>query len=52
VRALAFSTIVVASLTEPASIPKEPDAVVPRLAAPVQLIVQKDATMYSMVSDY
>ncbi len=47
-----MARFIVADLTEPASIPKELEAIVPRLAVPVQPIIQKGASVYSMFSDY
>src|ERR1044071_3065994 len=47
-----MARFIVADLTEPASIPKELEAIVPRLAVPVQPIIQKSARVYSMFSDY
>ena len=47
-----LARFVVADLTEPASIPKELEAIVPRLAVPVQSLLQKDAPLYAMFSDY
>lgn len=47
-----MARFIVADLTEPASIPKELEAIVPRLAVPVQPIVQEGAKVYSMFSDY
>ena len=47
-----MARFIIADLTEPASIPKELEAIVPRLAVPVQPIVQKGAKVYSMFRDY
>jgi uncharacterized protein YjbI with pentapeptide repeats len=47
-----LARFVVADLTEPASIPKELEAIVPRLAVPVQPLLQKGAPLYAMFSDY
>jgi len=47
-----LARFIVADLTDPASIPKELEAIIPRLAVPVQPIVQKDARVYSMFADY
>ena len=47
-----MARFIVADLTEPASIPKELEAIVPRLAIPVQPIVQTGAKVYSMFADY
>lgn len=47
-----MARFIVADLTDPASIPKELEAIIPGLAVPVQPIVQRDAKVYSMFSDY
>lgn len=47
-----MARFIIADLTEPASIPKELEAIVPGLAVPVQPIIQKDAKVYSMFRDY
>jgi hypothetical protein len=47
-----MARFIVADLTNPASIPKELEAIVPRLAVPVQPIVQKGEEVYSMFRDY
>jgi uncharacterized protein YjbI with pentapeptide repeats len=47
-----MARFIVADLTDPASIPKELEAIVPRLAVPVQPIIQQNANVYSMFSDY
>jgi uncharacterized protein YjbI with pentapeptide repeats len=47
-----MARFIVADLTDPASIPKELEAIVPRLAVPVQPIVYKDTRVYSMFRDY
>lgn len=47
-----MARFIVADLTEPASIAKELEAIVPRLAVPIQPILQKDASLYAMFSDY
>jgi hypothetical protein len=38
--------------TDPASIPKELEAIVPTLAVPVQPLLEKGSQMYAMFSDY
>jgi hypothetical protein len=47
-----MARFIIADLTEPASIAKELEAIVPRLAVPVQPILQASASLYSMFSDY
>jgi uncharacterized protein YjbI with pentapeptide repeats len=47
-----MARFIIADLTEPASIAKELEAIVPRLAVPVQPILQADASLYAMFSDY
>jgi len=47
-----LARFIVADVTDPASIAKELEAIVPRLAVPVQPIVHKDAKVYAMFSDY
>ncbi|HSF03367.1 MAG TPA: hypothetical protein VLA62_10160, partial [Solirubrobacterales bacterium] len=47
-----LSRFIVADLTEPSSIPKELEAIVPRLAVPVQPLIQGAQTPYSMFRDY
>jgi uncharacterized protein YjbI with pentapeptide repeats len=47
-----MARFIVADLTEPASLPKELEAIVPRLGVPVQPIVQKGAKVYAMFRDY
>lgn len=43
---------VVADLTEPASIPKELEAIAPRVAVAIQPLIQGDEQTYSMFTDY
>lgn len=43
---------IVADLTEPASIPKELEAIAPRVAVPVQPLIQGTERPYSMFKDY
>lgn len=47
-----MARFIIADLTDPASIAKELEAIVPRLAVPVQPIIEKHAKVYSMFSDY
>jgi uncharacterized protein YjbI with pentapeptide repeats len=47
-----MARFIIADLTDPASLPKELEAIVPRLAVPVQPIVQKGAKVYAMFRDY
>ena len=47
-----MARFIVADLTDPASIPKELEAIVPRLAVPVQPVIQRQAVVYSMFQDY
>jgi uncharacterized protein YjbI with pentapeptide repeats len=47
-----MARFIIADLTDPASLPKELEAVVPRLAVPVQPILQKGAAVYAMFRDY
>ena len=47
-----LSRFIVADLTEPASLPKELEAIVPRLAVPLLPLLQRDHQPYAMFSDY
>jgi uncharacterized protein YjbI with pentapeptide repeats len=47
-----MARFIVADLTEPASIAKELEAIVPRLAIPVQPLLQTGAALYPMFHDY
>lgn len=47
-----MSRFIVADLTEPKSVPKELEAIVPTLAVPVQPLIKDGTPPYSMFSDY
>jgi hypothetical protein len=47
-----LSRFIVADLTDPASLPKELEAIVPRLAVPVVPLLEKGHRPYEMFSDY
>ena len=47
-----LARFIVADLTDPASIPKELEAIVPDLAVPVQPLIEEGYDPYSMFSDY
>jgi hypothetical protein len=47
-----MSKFIIADLTDPSSIPKELEAIVPTLAVPVQPLIQGQARPYSMFRDY
>jgi len=47
-----MSRFIVADLTDPASIPKELEAIAPRVAVPVQPLIQGNDRPYSMFKDY
>jgi hypothetical protein len=47
-----LSRFIVADLTDPASLPKELEAIVPRLAVPVVPLLEKGHRPYAMFSDY
>jgi hypothetical protein len=47
-----LSRFIVADLTDPASLPKELEAIVPRLAVPLLPLLQRDHEPYAMFSDY
>lgn len=47
-----LSRFIVADLTDPASLPKELEAIVPRLAVPVVPLLEKGYRPYAMFSDY
>jgi hypothetical protein len=47
-----MARFIVADLTEPASLPKELEAIVPSLAVPVVPLLQAGKTPYAMFSDY
>jgi len=47
-----LARFIVADLTDPASIPKELEAIVPRLAVPVLPLIEQGSRPYAMFSDY
>jgi len=47
-----MARFIIADLTDPASLPKELEAIVPRLAVPVQPLIEKAARPYAMFNDY
>jgi hypothetical protein len=47
-----LSRFIIADLTDPSSLPKELEAIVPRLAVPVLPVIQSGHSPYSMFSDY
>jgi hypothetical protein len=47
-----MARFIVADLTDPRSLPKELEAIVPTLAVPVQPIIEASATPYTMFQDY
>jgi uncharacterized protein YjbI with pentapeptide repeats len=47
-----MARFIIADLTDPSSIPKELEAIVPSLAVPVQPLIEGLATPYSMFPDY
>ena len=47
-----LSRFIVADLTEPASLPKELEAIVPRLAVPLVPLIERDHQPYAMFADY
>jgi hypothetical protein len=47
-----LARFIVADLTDPASIPKELEAIVPRLAVPLLPLLERGADLYAMFSDY
>jgi pentapeptide repeat protein len=47
-----MARFIIADITDPASVPKELEAIVPRLAVPVQPLIQKGSRPYSMLADY
>jgi hypothetical protein len=47
-----LARFIVADLTEPSSIPKELEAIVPTLAVPVQPILEGSTRPYAMFKDY
>jgi hypothetical protein len=47
-----LARFIIADLTDPASIPKELEAIVPRLAVPVLPLIEQGSRPYAMFSDY
>ena len=47
-----LAAFIVADITDPASLPKELEAIVPRLAVPVVPLLQQDHEPYAMFGDY
>jgi uncharacterized protein YjbI with pentapeptide repeats len=47
-----MSRFIIADLTDPSSIPKELEAIVPQLAVPVQPLVEGSSRPYAMFKDY
>ena len=47
-----LARFIIADLTEPASLPKELEAIVPRLAVPLLPLIEHGARPYAMFSDY
>ncbi|MEJ2885213.1 pentapeptide repeat-containing protein [Actinomycetospora aeridis] len=47
-----LARFIVADLTDPASLPKELEAIVPRLAVPVVPLLERGASLYAMFDDY
>ena len=47
-----MSRFIVADLTDPSSIPKELEAIAPRIAVPIQPLIQGNNRPYSMFKDY
>jgi hypothetical protein len=47
-----LARFIVADITDPASLPKELEAIIPRLAVPVVPLLQQDHEPYAMFSDY
>jgi len=48
----AWPVFIIADLTDPSSIPKELEAIVPDLAVPVQPLLEGSARPYAMFKDY
>ena len=46
------SRFIIADLTDPSSIPKELEAIVPQLAVPVQPLIEGSSQPYAMFKDY
>lgn len=47
-----LSRFIIADLSDPASLPKELEAIVPRIAIPVRPIIEGEQTPYAMFGDY
>ena len=47
-----MACFIIADLTEPSSIPKELEAIVPTLAVPVQPLLERSTRPYAMFKDY
>jgi hypothetical protein len=47
-----MARFIIADLTDPSSIPKELEAIVPELAVPVQPLLQGSSRPYAMFKDY
>ena len=47
-----MARFVIADLTDPSSIPKELEAIVPHLAVPVQPLLEGSSRPYAMFKDY
>ena len=47
-----MSRFIIADLTDPSSIPKELEAIVPQLAVPVQPLIEGSSRPYAMFKDY
>jgi hypothetical protein len=47
-----MARFIIADLTDPSSIPKELEAVVPDLAVPVQPLLERSSRSYAMFMDY
>ena len=47
-----MARFIIADLTDPSSIPKELEAIVPSLAAPVQPLIEGSSRPYAMFKDY
>jgi hypothetical protein len=47
-----MARLIIADLTDPSSIPKELEAIVPNLAVPVQPLLEGSSRPYAMFKDY